>query len=155
TGVVLILKPGGEIKMVRAGAEPESGSVSADRAAPDSPAPAVTLEPFFISKYEMTQSQWLRADDSQPSEHWFGIQWNKSPRISQTNPVEHVSWDACHRVLLRWNLAIPTEAQWVTAARGGTTTRYWTGSDDPSSIAPLVNFADLALETAGFTIENG
>jgi serine/threonine protein kinase/formylglycine-generating enzyme required for sulfatase activity len=105
--------------------------------ADEGPVREVTVEPFLISKYEMTQAQWLRATGENPSMY--------SPRYARTDkflfsrddkpfsllhPIETVSWVTCERVLRRLGLTFPTEEQWEYAARGATSTAWWTGDND-------------------------
>jgi len=66
----------------------------------------VEIEAFFLSKYEMSVSQWKRAT---------GGQIDSSPEA--TNPVENVSWNDASRWLPRLGLDLPTEAQWEYGAR--------------------------------------
>lgn len=80
------------------------------------------LSPYFLSKYEMTQGQWLRLAGNNPS-----YSANKN---NLALPVERVSWLDCAELLQRHSLALPTEAQWEVGCRGGTTTPWWTGNDE-------------------------
>jgi serine/threonine protein kinase len=85
-----------------------------------------TLEPFLISKYEMTQGQWGRfsndrsyfATGTAESRH-FGIQGN--------HPQEQMKPEEARACLQHAGFTIPTVRQWEHAARGGTTTRFWFG----------------------------
>lgn len=100
----------------------------------------VSLTDFYIGETEVTQAQWMAVmgRDNNPS-YWKG----------NTLPVERVSWEECHRFVTRLNkylaselpegyrFALPTEAQWEYAARGGLKsagTRY-AGSSDLKLIA--------------------
>lgn len=110
TGIVLVLIPAGVLNR-----------------------PHVELHPFFLSKYEVTQGQWARVTGEAPSNFSIGSDWkpDECPTGSVTwlHPVEQVTWLDCQRVLNRWGLEFPTEAQWEFAYRAGTTTRYYTGDD--------------------------
>jgi formylglycine-generating enzyme required for sulfatase activity len=101
------------------------------------PVRAVTLAPFFISKFEVTQGQWLRATGENPS-HYRG----DTPK-SLLHPVEQVRWEECNEVLRNLGLVLPTEAQWEYAARADTQTVWWTGNDR-ESLKGRINLADQA-----------
>ena len=124
-GVVLVLLPGGPFEMgaVRPDAERPVGAPRVDPLAftGESPLVAVELEPFLIAKHELTQAQWRRLAGSNPSVF-------TAAEDAPLRPVERVSWHDATRVLARARLALPTEAQWEHAARGGTDTPYWFGS---------------------------
>ncbi|MBD3235941.1 MAG: SUMF1/EgtB/PvdO family nonheme iron enzyme [Candidatus Eisenbacteria bacterium] len=142
TGMILVLLPGGSFQMgcERPSAERPEGAPNVDPGARriEGPIHAVTLKPFFISKYEMTQGQWKRTTGENPSYNndSFGLE-----DVTPLHPVEHISWHDCVRVLPRLKLRLPTEAEWEYAARGGTTTVYWTGNDRRSTVGSG-NFLD-------------
>lgn len=80
-------------------------------------------EPFFISKYELSQAQWERLSGFNPSAygpHYSDPEWNKNgAEMTSLHPVESVKWGECYDVLGRFHLALPTVAQWEFAASGG------------------------------------
>jgi formylglycine-generating enzyme required for sulfatase activity len=132
-GIVLVLIPGGQFRM---------GAVLPTELSPlghpnvdpyareeESPIHDVTLDPFFISKYQMTQGQWLRATGTNLS-YWKTKVAEETEEISLLHPIECVSWYESSQTLKEIELILPTEAQWEYAARSGTTTIWWTG-DDP------------------------
>lgn len=121
SGMVLVLLPGGTFFM---GAQ--RGDASQPNhdplATPDEdPVTKVTLAPFFLSRYEMTQGQWERIMGSNPSNF-------VSVPGGPDHPVEQVSWHDCQRALHRLGLRLPTEAQWEYGARAGTSTPWWCGA---------------------------
>jgi formylglycine-generating enzyme required for sulfatase activity len=99
------------------------------------------LDPFFLSKFEMTQGQWKRFLGKNPSMYGpdFGSLGGK--RVDLLHPVEQVSWNDCHQTLARLGLVLPTEAQWEYGARGGTSSVWWTG-DEAVSLRGADNLAD-------------
>ena len=91
------------------------------------PIEAVDLDRFFLSKYEMTQEQWLRVTALAPSNFQALNPELVSPELG--HPVENVSWTDCRRALAWIHLDFPTEAQWEYGARAGTDTPWWPGKD--------------------------
>jgi len=139
SAIVLVLLPEGAFQM---GAKRGKAGPNTDPIAePDEgPVREVRLKAFFASKYEMTQGQWKRLTGSNPSNSNAGKSYAWL-RVTLAHPVETVSWDDCRRTLLRLGLALPSEAQWEYAARGGTRTVWWTGNDS-SRLAHAANLVD-------------
>lgn len=114
-GMEFILIPPGEFTM---GAE-ESLSVR--------PPHNVTIrQPFYLGKYEVTQSQWTAILNANPS-HFRG-----DPLL----PVENISWEDAQEFIRQLNLRegsdryrLPTEAEWEYAARSCANTVYSFGND--------------------------
>jgi serine/threonine protein kinase/formylglycine-generating enzyme required for sulfatase activity len=100
----------------------------------------VSLAPFFLSKYEMTQGQWLRFTGENPARY--------GPRSRMVtglmHPVEQVSWLACNEVATRLGLQLPTGAQWEYAARAGRLTLWWPG-DTTQPPECTANLADIRI----------
>lgn len=139
SGLVFVLIPGGTFTM---GAVPGAPGPNVDPLAGEAEGPVneVALEPFFLSKYEMTQGQWLRFTGENPSIHGPGLEFG-GKRHSLLHPVEQVSWDRCSQVLGRLGFVLPTEAQWEYAARAGTTSAWWTGNER-ESLRGAANLSD-------------
>ncbi len=91
------------------------------------PGHMVTLtRPFYLGKYEVTQSQWERIMGNNPSSFKAG-----------QKPVENVSWDDCQIFVAKLKekvagqtFRLPTEAEWEYACRAGTTTWYGFGESE-------------------------
>jgi formylglycine-generating enzyme required for sulfatase activity len=135
TGIDFVLVPGGEFEM--GSREDEPG-----RDGDEGPVHTVTLSPFLIAKYEVTQAEYAAVMEGHPTlspnpSHFDGTtdyDGNAigSPLDGDRLPVEQVSWDdlkAGDGFLARTRLSLPTEAQWEYAARGGTTTAFSWGED--------------------------
>jgi formylglycine-generating enzyme required for sulfatase activity len=77
-----------------------------------------------MGETEVTQGQWAAVMSNNPS-HFKDVEWKKLP-------VESVSWNDALEFIKKlnaqsptsagWKWALPTEAQWERACRGGTTT---------------------------------
>jgi len=150
-GLVFVLIPGGTFNMgaVLPSNDHPLGSPNADPEveSPDGPIHAVSVKPFFLSKYEMTQGHWLGFTRENPSIfnpfRRFGDR-----QYTPFHPVENVSWRECTLVLSRLKLRLPTEAEWEYAARAGTTS-IWSTGNEKQSLDGAVNLADSSLKKTG------
>jgi formylglycine-generating enzyme required for sulfatase activity len=90
------------------------------------PQHSVTISPFYIGKYEVTQAQWKAV---------MGKNNNPSNFKGDNLPVEMVSWndavEFCKKLSERTGRTyrLPTEAEWEYAARAGSTGPYSFGDD--------------------------
>ena len=117
---------GGKFKM---GATPEQKKLAEKD---ESRAHNVTLDDYYIGKYEVTQSLWNAVMDN-----------NQSAFKGSNRPVERVSWNDCQEFIRRLNeltgnnFRLPTEAEWEYAARGGKKSHgyKYSGSDNIDDVA--------------------
>jgi len=82
----------------------------------------IISKPFYIGKYEISQFQWKEIMGNNPSNFTNNLD----------NPVENITWDAAQEFVRRVNAKegadiyrLPTAAEWIYAARGGTQTKYY------------------------------
>lgn len=123
-GMEFVLIPAGEFQM---------GSPSYDGKLFDfdSPVHNVTIqEPFYMSKYEVTQKEWTEV-----------MGYNPSYFKGDDLPVDSVLWSEVQKFVLKLNLKegsekyrLPTEAEWEYACRAGTTTRFSFGDENEDLI---------------------
>lgn len=127
----LVKVQGGTFTM---GATSEQGN---DAESDERPAQRVTLSDYYIGQTEVTQALWEAVMGSNPS-------LDEGDDL----PVEGVSWEECQTFIKKLNsmlsnqlggkrLALPTEAQWEYAARGGMESKgyKYAGSNQLSALA--------------------
>lgn len=126
TGIVLVLLPGGSFELDVGGA-----------------ACRCELAPFLIARHELTQAQGARlhAEVWRDTPHLYRYAFGNDPdglqsvpgrpgevapdadsigyeAVLWTHPAQQVSWRDAVRLLPRWSLTLPTQAQWWWAANG-------------------------------------
>lgn len=145
SGLMFVLLPGGKYWMGTQSADPKGRNYDTEAEDDTVPVHEVELSTFFLSKYEMTQGQWLRLAGANPS-RFSPAQSAGNLQFDLTHPVERVSWFEINDLLDRVELRLPSEAQWEYGARAGTETPWWTGQDRESlRLEGAVNLADQAM----------
>ncbi len=150
TGIVLVLLPGGETRIGAQAADEFEARFDGQAAETESPVTRVRLDPFFISKFEMSLDQWARATEHDPNPHAIEIPKLTVNMGETLSPLGWASHVACRLTLPHLGLKLPTEAQWEYAARGDTDSPWWTGRER-ESLRGSVNIADLSAKRAGAT----
>lgn len=108
----------------------------------DEPQHQACVEGYWLSKYEVTNTQYRMFKPSHGSGQYEGNSLN-----GDTQPAVNVSWNDAV-AFAEWlsgksgkTFKLPTEAEWEYAARAGTqTARYW--GDDDASLCRHANIAD-------------
>ena len=124
--------PGGQFLMGSPEDEP-------DRRDSESPQHEVTVPPFLMSQYPITQAQWREIASLPPVKRYL----NPEPSYFKKDnlPVEQVNWyeavEFCARLskLTGREYRLPSEAEWEYACRAGTTTPFYFGEQLDKNLA--------------------
>ena len=111
----MVAIPGGSFLM---------GSPDGEGATDERPQRRVQVGAFAVGRFEVTQRQWFAVMGTRPSRF-----------TGDDRPVENVSWDDANTYVSRLSqrtgrrYRLPSEAEWEYAARAGSSTPYYFGSD--------------------------
>ncbi|MFM5928029.1 MAG: formylglycine-generating enzyme family protein [Dolichospermum sp.] len=138
--------PGGTFLM--GSPENEEGSKGEER-----PQHEVTIKPFLMSKYPITQAQWRAVAALEK----VNIDLVSDPSCfkGDNRPVECVSWyeavEFCARLSnhTKKPYRLPSEAQWEYACRAGTTTPFYFGDRITTELANYCGYYAYGDGTTG------
>jgi serine/threonine protein kinase/formylglycine-generating enzyme required for sulfatase activity len=146
TGLVFVLIPAGTYHMGTQARRPDEPNYDLLSMPNERPMRQRTVKAFFLSKYEMTQGQWLGLTGENPSQYPPG----GDVESDWTHPVEWLSWATTQAAMTRLGLELPTEEQWEFACRAGTESP-WSSGPDMASLARVANVADKSTRASQFT----
>jgi formylglycine-generating enzyme required for sulfatase activity len=121
-----------------------------------SPPHRVTIAPFFLGRYPVTQVQWREVAKMEA----ISIDLNPYPSHfeDKQRPVEQITWfeavEFCDRLsrLTGSSYRLPTEAEWEYACRAGTITPFHFG---PTISTDLANYSGVDWEYDGKICSRG
>jgi len=137
TGMEFVRVPGGKFLM---------GDTFGEGGENELPVHEVRLDPFFIGRYPVTQSQWNRLMRENPSQF-----------RGNSRPVEQVSWDDIQAFICklieanpdRKGFRLPTEAEWEYAARSAGRKQRYAGGNDADALAWYENNSSGQTQPVG------
>jgi formylglycine-generating enzyme required for sulfatase activity/TolB-like protein len=142
TGMEFVQVPGGCFAM---------GDTFGDGGADEQPVHEVCLDGFYLGKFEVTQGEYRRVTNENPS------QIKKGDDL----PVESVTWSEAQIFIEKLNsltgrhYRLPTEAEWEYAARSGGKKEKYAGGNDLSTVAWYRDNSGATIKPGGGKRPNG
>ncbi len=139
TGMVFVKVPGGQFRM----GSPDSEK---DHQSDEGPVHTVSIDSFWMGKYEVTNAQFRRFRKNHDSKDYNGHSLNGDEQpavyVSWNDAVAFVDWlNSQNRYKGKVDFFLPSEAQWEYACRAGTNSaRFW--GEDSSSACVYANVSD-------------
>jgi formylglycine-generating enzyme required for sulfatase activity len=128
TGIVMVLLPGGTFWMGAQKTDPKGKNYYPQAEDNEGPVHEVTLRPFMIGKYELTQAQWetvmAKYDGVRVQQLQALVEGKYNSKSDDDRPMFFVSHDDIQLFEAKTGLLLPTEAQWEYACRAGTSSPF-------------------------------
>jgi formylglycine-generating enzyme required for sulfatase activity len=145
-----------ELKLIYAGSF-TMGAGDSEAESAEAPPHSVTItKPYYIGVYEVTKTQWRAVmGGDRANVPVTNISWEK---IAGANGFVRKLNAAAGVTTIDgtvYEYALPSEAQWEFAARGGAAGVYSWGSAEPGAFAWYLGNAALAIHTVGSKEPNG
>jgi formylglycine-generating enzyme required for sulfatase activity len=121
----------------------------------EKPQHEVTVQPFFMGKYPITQAEWRAITSRTDLRVECDLKPDPSNFKGDDRPVEQVSWydavEFCARLskLTGREYRLPSEAEWEYACRAGTTTPFYFGETITGELANYDASSTYADEPKG------
>ena len=125
TGMEFVLIPGGTFFMGSA----DKGNAAYQFEYMEKPRHPVTLKPFLMAKYEVTQKVWRKVIGADPAHFNANANYYSERLRGDDKPVVCVDFADCQQFCRRTNLQLPSEAQWEYACKANSTTNYYWGDN--------------------------
>jgi formylglycine-generating enzyme required for sulfatase activity/tRNA A-37 threonylcarbamoyl transferase component Bud32 len=115
----------------------------------------VTVSPFTLGKYPVTQAQWKAVMGNNPSSFQNKSETSEDTSAWENRPVESVSYDNCVTFCnilsqkIGKEVRLPSEAEWEYACRAGTTTPFYFGETITTQLANYNGTLTYAQEATG------
>ncbi len=142
TGMEFVFVKGGCFQM---------GDTFGDGDDDEKPVHEVCIDSFYMGKYEVTQGEWKKIMENNPS--WF--------KNGDNYPVEEVSWNDAQQFIRKLNTKkhrkyrFPTEAEWEYAARSGGKREKYAGGFSVDVVAWYSNNSGGHTHEVGTKQANG